>query len=93
MPTASSRTPPQLALWALAHTDNLNVLGGLLRAFRSSGPARRRRRPSLTRLATKAKTLGVAITLELNGAVTVRADNTADPTINEWDAELIHGKH
>ena len=28
-----------------------------------------------------------------NGALTVRADNTANPAINEWDADLIHGKH
>ena len=54
---------------------------------------RRRRQPSFARLAAKAKALGVVITLEPNGAVTVRADNTADPAINEWDAELIHGKH
>ena len=64
----------------------------LLRKRRLPRP-RKSRRPSLTRLAAKAKTLGVAITLEPNGAVTVRADNTADPAINEWDAELIHGKH
>jgi hypothetical protein len=44
-------------------------------------------------MATKAKALGVAVTLEPDGGVTVRADNTADPAINEWDAELIHGKH
>jgi hypothetical protein len=56
-------------------------------------PSRKPRKPSLTRLAAKAKKLGVAITLETDGAVTVRADNTTDSAINEWDAELIHGKH
>ena len=40
---------------------------------------RRRRQPSFARLAAKAKTLGVVITRELDGAVTVRADNTATP--------------
>ncbi len=38
---------------------------------------RKPRRPSLTRLAAKAKALGIALTLEPDGGVTVRADSSA----------------
>ena len=48
---------------------------------------RKPRRPSLTRLAAKAKALGVAVTLEPNGAVTVRADNPASG--EEFDPEPL----
>jgi hypothetical protein len=64
--------------------------------FPTTAPApkpKKPRRPSLTRLAAKAKKLGVAITLEPSGAVTVRADNTANSAINEWDEVLPHGTH
>lgn len=92
-PAGSTWARSRFELWVQAHPDNLFFLRGVLDAFRSAAPARRRRRWSLTSLANKAKTLGVAITLEPNGAVTVRADNTADSAINEWDEVLPHGKH
>lgn len=55
----------------------------------------RQRKPSIDRLAAKAKKLGVALTIEPNGAVTVRADNSApnDKTqseLDEWIARHAH---
>jgi hypothetical protein len=57
---------------------------------------RRQRKPSLARLAAKAKQLGVDVTIESNGAVTFHTGSsaTAETTINEWDEVLPHyGKH
>jgi hypothetical protein len=59
-------------------------------------PKRRQRKPSLARLAAKAKQLGVDVTIAPNGAVTFHAGSsaTAETTINEWDEVLPHyGKH
>jgi hypothetical protein len=93
-PAGSTWARSRFELWALAHPDNAANLRRVLDAVRlTTSKPRRSRRPSLTHLAAKAKKLGVALTREVDGAVTVRADNTADPAINEWDAELIHGKH
>lgn len=53
---------------------------------------RRRRRPSFARLAAKAKQLGLAVTIEPNGAVTLRADNSAPSNAaadsNPWLTDL-----
>ena len=87
--------PIEVALWMMDIREYCwepwDLPPHLLRKRRLPRP-RKPRRPSFTRLAAKAKTLGVAITLEPHGAVTVRADNTAAPTIDEWDAEWLNGK-
>jgi hypothetical protein len=49
---------------------------------------RRQRKPSLARLAAKAKQLGVAVTIESTGAVTLRADSGSTAPVDSPEAEL-----
>src|SRR5262245_51479840 len=64
-------------------------IDGLTAARLHGGKRRRQRKPSLARLITKAKQLGVDVTFEPNGAVTFRCSSAApDAGINEWDEVL-----
>ena len=49
---------------------------------------RRRRKPSLARLVTKAKKLGVDVTIDPDGAATFRTGATASATADSPQAEL-----
>jgi hypothetical protein len=55
---------------------------------------RRRRKPSLARMITRAKRLGVDLKVNPDGGCTFQCGGGQHQVArNEWDEELIHGKH
>ena len=101
---AAAELPADLAAQverALACGD-YRLLDGMANALQPGAPTpeprlRRRRKPSLARLVTKAKKLGVDVTIELDGAATFHTGATASAPadcpqaeLDEWIAKHAH---